>query len=1030
MLDSVGRISLDIDLTQNLKEQINSAADEISSGLQEGVEKGFSVNGLMKRFTDNIQNTVKSTMDNVKSTFDNSLKAVSNNITASINVVKEQALNAVKEIAASLKGIKTPQNFFDTGNIPIPKNNLGYASAQPRAPNIPKIDTGINMEVIKAQIDNLTQSLDITNATIEQQKEKLAQLKESYNNAFNGARKNKIEEEILKTEATINRLTATSDKAGFKLADLDKQFENLNNAAKDATAGVKVMDENLKNTSNSAKKAADSINLFGNNAKSSTSKASNGMSMIGKMLDRMIIRMFIFNTIIKGLTALGTFLGEAMMTNTQFARSLIQVKTNLEVAFMPIYQAVLPALTSLMNALSKVTAYIASFVNALFGKTYQASYGAAKNLNTSIASMKAMEEQSKKTSKATEGIGASAKKASKEAKGSLASFDEINQLQLDKDKDKGKNAGNGAGTLPSMIAPGVDLTPAGAAMKNLTNIATGFKKVLETLFAPMKAAWKAEGPSVMTEFRNAIKGTENTIKHFFNVLASPPVQGFLTAVNELVLSIVKLALKIYDSFILPIVNWFIDLLPPAAKGLTPIVNAVKKFVDYLAGPGFGYLQVFLSAVLGAVAGIGTFKIILSVVEWFKKLKAGISGVWALILANPIAAIIALVAAAVVALVTLYNTNESFRNKVNAIWTAISTFFVNLWNGIKDTAISVWTAISDFFTALWTGISDTASTIFNGIKEFFITLWDGIKFITETVWNGIKEFFITLWNGISSEANEIFSGVSNVITSVWNGVSATSTSIWNAIKLFLSTLWNGLKTTATTVWNAISKVFTNAWSSIKNVTTTTWNGIKTFLGTLWNGLKDTAGIVIEGLQKIFGGLIDFITGVFTTNWGLAWQGVKQIFKNVFDSLYGIVKVPLNLIIHAINWVIEGLNHIHFNLPKWDILGEYAGKSFGINISPIPALARGGIIDQPTLAMVGERGKEAVVPLENTEFADALAGAVGTAVLQAMQFTDNNKSTKDDRDIVIELDGTIFSRLLKPYLDKENQRIGNRVIVKMT
>lgn len=58
------------------------------------------------------------------------------------------------------------------------------------------------------------------------------------------------------------------------------------------------------------------------------------------------------------------------------------------------------------------------------------------------------------------------------------------------------------------------------------------------------------------------------------------------------------------------------------------------------------------------------------------------------------------------------------------------------------------------------------------------------------------------------------------------------------------------------------------------------------------------------------------------------------------------------------MISGLDRIHFNIPDW--LG---GGSFGINISSIPYLAKGGIVDQPTLSMIGEAGKEAVVPLEN-------------------------------------------------------------------
>jgi len=122
-------------------------------------------------------------------------------------------------------------------------------------------------------------------------------------------------------------------------------------------------------------------------------------------------------------------------------------------------------------------------------------------------------------------------------------------------------------------------------------------------------------------------------------------------------------------------------------------------------------------------------------------------------------------------------------------------------------------------------------------------------------------------------------------------------------------------------------------------------------------------------------MNFITGIFTGNWEKAWEGIKQIFKGVFDSLWGIVKFPLNLIIDGLNFLILGLNKISIGVPDWvaDILGMDRGSKFGFNIPEIPKLAAGGVVVSPTVAMIGEGGyKEAVVPLErNTSWIDTLA-----------------------------------------------------------
>ena len=132
-------------------------------------------------------------------------------------------------------------------------------------------------------------------------------------------------------------------------------------------------------------------------------------------------------------------------------------------------------------------------------------------------------------------------------------------------------------------------------------------------------------------------------------------------------------------------------------------------------------------------------------------------------------------------------------------------------------------------------------------------------------------------------------------------------------------------------------------------------IKTVVGTISD--------ILKGVIKILGGIIDFIVGIFTRDWKRAWDGIKNIVTGIWDIIVGAIKGAINLIINGINALIRGMNKIKFDVPSWvPLLG---GKKFGFNIPLIPKLASGGIIDQPTLAMIGERGKkEAVLPLSRT------------------------------------------------------------------
>lgn len=126
----------------------------------------------------------------------------------------------------------------------------------------------------------------------------------------------------------------------------------------------------------------------------------------------------------------------------------------------------------------------------------------------------------------------------------------------------------------------------------------------------------------------------------------------------------------------------------------------------------------------------------------------------------------------------------------------------------------------------------------------------------------------------------------------------------------------------------------------------WNkceGFRNFFIGMWDGIKKVASSTMEFLGKVFSGIINLYKGY------------------------------INGIIGGVNMAIGLLNKI--KIPDWEIFGSYAGK--GINIPKIPKLAEGGIVDKPTLAMVGEAGREAVVPLENnTAWIDKLADKLGS------------------------------------------------------
>lgn len=134
----------------------------------------------------------------------------------------------------------------------------------------------------------------------------------------------------------------------------------------------------------------------------------------------------------------------------------------------------------------------------------------------------------------------------------------------------------------------------------------------------------------------------------------------------------------------------------------------------------------------------------------------------------------------------------------------------------------------------------------------------------------------------------------------------------------------------------------------------WEEVSAFAGTLWGGIKATAETVAEGVKAAFGGIGDFM-------------------ERVFDGTADVIKGFLNTIIKGINWVVDGLNKLSFDIPDW--VPGIGGKKFGVNIPKVPMLAEGGLATGATAAIIGEGGdEEAVLPLNSSVFAKIAEGIV--------------------------------------------------------
>lgn len=264
-----------------------------------------------------------------------------------------------------------------------------------------KIDTKINVDSIRQNFKEIdTKTKNMIN---------------QYNRAVDSIKSQELA--IQKVKDQIETLQGYKDFGVLK----ENEAQRLN----ELNAKLPLLNSKLSETKRITSELGESIkeNL---NQKANLLGIQKGIDNVGTKLDKFKNRMtrlvgtvMVFSLLRRGLTSLRNKFSELLKTNDEYNSSLNQIKANLMTAFAPIYNACLPAINSLMSALSKLTGTIAVFISGLFGKSLKQSKKEAEALSKSL----------KKTADSGEDVS-----------NSLSSIDEIQNV--DDDKSSGSSSGD------------------------------------------------------------------------------------------------------------------------------------------------------------------------------------------------------------------------------------------------------------------------------------------------------------------------------------------------------------------------------------------------------------------------------------------------------------------------------------------------------------------------------------------------------------------------------------------------------------
>lgn len=364
-----------------------------------------------------------------------------------------------------------------------------------------------------------------------------------------------------------------------------------------------------------------------------------------------------------------------------------------------------------------------------------------------------------------------------------------------------------------------------------------------------------------------------------------------------------------------------------------------------------------------------------------------------VLTSPITWIIAAIAALIAIGVLLYQN-----------WDTVVEFAKTAWQGLCDFISGICRAIGEFFSGLWTKLQEIFEPIGQWFGEKFQQAWDAIV----NIFSGIGEWFSGVFQGAWDAIVNIFTPIGSWFGQRWADVTSALANIGAWFTDIFQKAWTGLT-------NIFSKLglwlFGERWADVTSVLA----NVSSWFGNMFTSAYNAVKNAFSSIGGFFSGVWSTVQSIFVNAGQKVGSAVGGAFKSAVNAVLGTIENVVNDFIGMINGVLGVVR----NLPGLGWVGSVSTVS-------LPRLARGGIVDSPTIAMIGEAGKEAVVPLENTGFIQTLGRVVSSAVVNAMAGISPQGGFSSDGDIVIQIAGHEFGRVAIQEINKEHERAGQTLL----
>jgi hypothetical protein len=723
-------------------------------------------------------------------------------------------------------------------------------------------------------------------------------------------------------------------------------------------------------------------------------QSSKNLAKFRNRLMSIVSGALVFNLISAGLRKTTEWMGSAALSSATLRAALGSLQGAASTAAAPLLQAILPALTAIANAAATAFYYIAQLVSFLTGKSIGASQSAAKAMG--------------KYAKA-------AKSAGSAADGALAKFDELDVLD--------KNSGGGAGAITpnydfntdnpfldeilqaikdgdwygvgqligEKLRDSLNAIPwpdiqdkARAWATNIANCINGFIEV--------PGLWEAIGHTVAQGLNTALIFADTLMQGIhWDSLGAGIARGLTTAVAELDWPLLgrvltdgmRAAILTLYSFVQTYTGWA-DL----GNSIAACINSAIANIPWMeAGLGLsGFVVGLLHTLIATVQGTDWTALgqnivsMVSSIDWVGLFSAmgtlaidvlqAINGSldqvdWGAVGQKIMECIEAVDWAGILSqLGEIINNNWPLLLAIlgAALLPQISTFILSTVLGAVLNALAVFIASVVASIGLWPLLLVAA------VSVILAAIIETLRKHGDDIRAGVDKFGETIADIIRSAGEKV--------KEIWNG-------LWLTVKLIGMQLWEDITQGWNDFWINIGTALDSAAADIQQGWNDAWTAVSDFVSDIWEGITDTIETAINGIIGLVNGMISAIVG-------------------------------------GVNGVIGVLNGFGFDVPEWaqDKLGV---ERVGFNIDPItapqiPYLAQGAVIpaNHEFLAVLGDQ--------TNGTNIEAPLATIQQALAEVME------AYTGQQDITIRFAGDLaqLARVLKPYIDKEENRRGAKLV----